>query len=74
MRRKCSCTFQLYQAVANITTNERINRDRYEYLKDGRGKFYNPFNRGIKNNIMEFLHMKRPLREDEVKLLNVMVV
>ena len=58
----------------NLTTNERINRKRYNYLKDGTGNFYNPFDRGVKNNILEFFHLKRYQVEGDVELLNVNVV
>lgn len=60
--------------LLNITTNERINFKRYAYLKDGKGKYYNPYDRGYKNNILEFFHIKRPMEEDEVHFLNVTVV
>ena len=66
--------FQLIHAAFNITTNERINHKRYDYLKDGKGRFFNPFNKGMKHNLMEFFHLKKTLREDEVQLLGVDVV
>ncbi|XP_050417022.1 uncharacterized protein LOC126830658 [Patella vulgata] len=61
-------------AAINLTTNERINRKRYKYLKDGKGNYYNPFNRGVKNNILEFFHIKKPLRDQEVEYLSVDIV
>ena len=69
-----SSIFQMYHAALNLTTNERINYKRYEYLKDGKGKFYNPFNRGAYSNILEFLNLKKPLTEDQVMHLNIEVV
>lgn len=57
--------------VTNITTNERINRKRYEYLKDGKGNFYNPYDRGILRNILEFFHIRQALSERDVKFLNI---
>merc|ERR1740130_2514432 len=45
----------------DITTNERINSWRYNYLKDADGKFYNPFDFGKKNNCLMFFGcMKYP--------------
>ncbi|KAL8604074.1 hypothetical protein ACOMHN_024899 [Nucella lapillus] len=64
----------LIHASYNITTNERINRKRYDYLKDGKGRFYNPFNKGLKLNLLEFFHLKKPPKQDEVELLGVDVV
>jgi hypothetical protein len=42
-------------------------------LKDGKGKFHNPFNKGWKYNLMEFFHMVKPKLED-IQLLGVDVV
>ncbi len=60
--------------MVNLTTNERINKKRYDYLKDGKGKFYNPYDKGWKNNVMEFLYLKKPPSDDEIRLLNVQVI
>ena len=65
---------QLIHASYNITTNERINRKRYDYLKDGKGRFYNPYNKGVARNLMEFMHMKKPPRDEEVELLGIDIV
>ncbi|KAH9504317.1 putative protein S-acyltransferase 23 [Bulinus truncatus] len=65
---------KIYHAAVNLTTNERINYKRYSYLKDGKGAFYNPFDRGLRNNILEFLHLRPSWRDDEVTLLGVHVV
>ncbi|XP_076817148.1 uncharacterized protein LOC143462764 [Clavelina lepadiformis] len=54
-------SFTTFQAVANLTTNERINFQRYEYLKDGNGQYNNPFDQGCWNNVKEFFHLKEPL-------------
>jgi len=51
----------VYQAAKNITTNERLNARRYDYLKDGNGKFCNPFDQGVVTNLKEFFHLKEPL-------------
>jgi len=45
---------QSYQVATNLTTNEQWNRERYEYLKDpNTGIFYNPYDRGVVENIKE---------------------
>ncbi|XP_075056110.1 uncharacterized protein LOC142141483 isoform X1 [Mixophyes fleayi] len=56
----------VYMAAVNITTNERINVKKYTYLMDESGKFYNPFNRGIFLNLLEFVHLIPPLSEDKI--------
>jgi len=35
---------------------------RYEYLKDTRNNFHNPYDRGIVKNWMEFFNMIPPLK------------
>ena len=65
---------QVYHAALNLTTNERINYKRYDYLKDGKGKYYNPYSRSLKNNFLEFLHLKRPISDEDIQFLNVSVV
>ncbi|XP_041356884.1 palmitoyltransferase AKR1-like isoform X2 [Gigantopelta aegis] len=64
----------LVHAAVNLTTNERINRKRYQYLKDGKGNFYNPYDRGIKNNFLQFFHLRKPPHEHDVEFLTVNVV
>ncbi|KAK7097163.1 uncharacterized protein [Littorina saxatilis] len=64
----------MVHAAYNVTTNERINHKRYDYLKDGKGKFYNPYNKGVKHNLQEFLHLRKPPRDEEVELLGVDIV
>ncbi|XP_046576707.1 probable protein S-acyltransferase 23 isoform X1 [Haliotis rubra] len=63
--------FTVLHAGMNLTTNERINRKRYEYLKDGRGQFYNPFNKGPQHNFMEYFHLRKPPYEHEVQFLTL---
>lgn len=63
-----------YQICFNLTTNERVNWKRYKYLQDGKGKYYNPYDRGIIQNILEFLHIKSSLSENQVEFMNVTVV
>lgn len=36
-----------------MTTNELTNWQRYRYLKNERGQFQNPFDRGVRHNCME---------------------
>ncbi|XP_073511819.1 uncharacterized protein [Phyllobates terribilis] len=57
----------LYMAATNITTNERMNAKKYLYLMDEEGKFYNPFDRGLFLNILEFIHLIPPLSEDRIR-------
>ena len=53
--------FTFYQACINLTTNERLNQMRYDYLKDCNDRFYNPFDQGLVQNLREFFHLKPPL-------------
>nr|KAG5707786.1 hypothetical protein BaRGS_015946 [Batillaria attramentaria] len=64
----------MVHAAYNITTNERVNHKRYDYLKDGKGRFYNPFNKGVKQNLLEFLHLRRPPSDDQIEFLGIDVV
>ena len=66
--------WQVYHMLLNLTTNERINYKRYKYLQDGKGKYYNPYDRGWWTNILEFLFLKKALNEDQVEFLNITVV
>ena len=63
-------------AAKNITTNERINFKRYEYLKDAKGQFFNPFDVGVKTNLLQFFHLKRAtkLEDDTNGLLDFAMV
>ncbi|XP_075471713.1 uncharacterized protein LOC142503430 isoform X2 [Ascaphus truei] len=58
----------LYMAAVNITTNERINVKKYAYFKDDKGKFRNPFDRGLFLNVLEFIHIIAPLSEDSITI------
>lgn len=40
--------------MMNLTRNEMINYKKYAYLKDSRGKYYNPFSQGVAVNVLEF--------------------
>ncbi|XP_036360505.1 probable protein S-acyltransferase 23 isoform X2 [Octopus sinensis] len=64
----------IIHAAMNLTTNERINYRRCYYLKDGKGNFYNPYNQGLKNNILEFLHLRHPQRLQDLEILNMDIV
>lgn len=66
-----SSFFQTFHAVYNITANERVNFKRYRYLMDGKGAFYNPFNRGIVHNLKEFFLLVKPRTEHDVEILNI---
>ena len=49
----------------NLTTNEMFNYKRYSYLKNGRGKYYNPFSRGPIYNLAEFFLCVQPVEASE---------
>lgn len=51
---------QTYQISINLTTNERINKKRYVYLKGPSGIFLNPFDRGYFKNWLEYFHWVQP--------------
>jgi hypothetical protein len=57
--------FQLLYAAMNLTTNEMFNYKRYSYLKNGRGKYYNPFSRGLVYNLAEFFLCVQPVESPE---------
>lgn len=38
----------------NLTTNEMFNYKRYSYLRDKKGRYFNPFSRGPILNLAEF--------------------
>lgn len=53
----------------NLTTNEMFNYKRYNYLKNSRGKYHNPFSRGILMNLAEFFLCLPPAESDEIRAL-----
>lgn len=46
--------YHAYLLLANLTTNEHINRSRYVYLKDEMGRYKNAFDYGKLANFVEF--------------------
>ncbi|GJQ65553.1 hypothetical protein Trydic_g7653 [Trypoxylus dichotomus] len=48
-----TCSSVLH-ACMNLTTNEMFNYKQYSYLRDKRGKYFNPFSRGPILNLIEF--------------------
>ncbi|XP_048827516.1 uncharacterized protein LOC125705157 [Brienomyrus brachyistius] len=56
----------LSMAVQNTTTNERLNHQRYSYLREEGGRIFTPFDRGPLLNLLEFFHLVPPLGEDEL--------
>jgi palmitoyltransferase len=40
--------------IRNITTNELANLHRYHYLRNADGRFKNPFDKGISQNMYTF--------------------
>ncbi len=57
---------QLLYAAMNLTTNEMFNYKRYGYLKDSRGKYRNPFSRGVFLNLAEFFLCVAPAEPEEL--------
>ncbi|XP_027202574.2 palmitoyltransferase ZDHHC17-like [Dermatophagoides pteronyssinus] len=58
----CLLIFQLYQITClAMTTNERINADRYRYFKQNKrsGNIHNPYNYGFIRNFIEFCECRR---------------
>lgn len=55
----------------NLTTNEMFNYKRYSYLKNSRGKYHNPFSRGILYNLAEFFLCVQPVEPDDLRLLDL---
>lgn len=62
---------QLLYAAMNLTTNEMFNYKRYSYLKNSRGKYHNPFSRGILYNLAEFFLCVQPVEPDDLRLLDL---
>ncbi|UYV75951.1 hypothetical protein LAZ67_13001906 [Cordylochernes scorpioides] len=54
----------LYNAAMNLTTNEVFNYKRYQYLKDDKGKYKNPFSRGVLQNLADFFLCSQDLQQD----------
>jgi hypothetical protein len=50
----------------NLTTNEMFNYKRYNYLKNSRGKYHNPYSRGLFYNLAEFFLCVQPVEQDDV--------
>ncbi|XP_044749443.1 probable protein S-acyltransferase 23 isoform X2 [Coccinella septempunctata] len=59
-----TCTSVLH-ACMNLTTNEMFNYKRYPYLRDRRGRYYNPFSRGPIFNLIEFFFCTPEEYEDD---------
>lgn len=43
------------QIARNVTTNEVANSHRYSYLRSGDGRYFNPYDKGMRANCAEFL-------------------
>jgi len=48
------CQQHYYLIAVNLTTNEQINKRRYDYLKDSTGAFHNPYDQGALKNFIDF--------------------
>lgn len=59
---------QILHACMNLTTNEMFNYKRYPYLRDKRGRYFNPFSRGPILNLLEFF-VCMPDKADDHELL-----
>ena len=66
-----SIYFQLLYAAMNLTTNEMFNYKRYSYLKNSRGKYHNPYSRGLVYNLAEFFLCVQPVEPDDLMVLDV---
>lgn len=54
----CLCLCHIYQSIfVALTTNERLNVDRYKHFFDENGKYRNPFNFGILQNFVDLIEM-----------------
>jgi hypothetical protein len=53
-------SLKLLYAAMNLTSNEMFNYKRYNYLKNARGKYHNPFSRGLCHNIAEYFSCVSP--------------
>ena len=62
---------QLLYAAMNLTTNEMFNYKRYNYLKNSRGKYHNPYSRGVIYNLAEFFLCVQPVELDEAQALEL---
>ena len=66
------CFTQLLYAAMNLTKNEMFNYKRYSYLKNSRGKYHNPYSRGLIYNLAEFFLCVQPQVEpDDLRVLDV---
>ncbi|KAL8562189.1 hypothetical protein ACOMHN_005174 [Nucella lapillus] len=61
----------VYHASKNITTNEIVNKKRYDYLKNSEGGFYNPYDRGMRHNLLEYLHLRESSAPVDLQLMSV---
>lgn len=63
--------FIVNQISINLTTNERINKKRYVYLRGPSGIFLNPFDRGCLKNWLEYFHWVEPYDKKPNLMYNV---
>ncbi|KAG9345518.1 hypothetical protein JZ751_008662 [Albula glossodonta] len=67
----CTC---LYMAAQNTTTNERLNHQKYSYIREEEGQTTSMFDRGALLNLLEFFHMVPPLQEGQLRTEYLMQV
>ena len=59
---------QLLYAAMNLTSNEMFNYKRYNYLKNARGKYHNPFSRGVCHNMAEYFACISPAEPEHASI------
>lgn len=52
--------FHLYLIATNLTTNEVMNGKKYYWFRDGSGRKFNPFDRGVLRNFKQFFFEHKP--------------
>jgi len=60
--------FTLLYAAMNLTSNEMFNYKRYNYLKNARGKYHNPFSRGVCHNMAEYFACISPAEPEHASI------
>ena len=48
------CVTQLKMIASNVTTNESVNMGRYRHFRGPDGRIKNPFDMGMKRNVLQF--------------------
>ena len=64
---------QLLYAAMNLTSNEMFNYKRYNYLKNARGKYHNPFSRGVCHNMAEYFACISPAEPEHASIRDLWI-